>query len=134
MANTIKTMKEKLTTKQILLSIVAGIAVGFINGFLGAGGGMLVVPLLRLIFKQEPKVAHSTAVLVILPICAISGGAYLLGGSMNFNLLWSVAIGTFAGGVIGTFLLSKLRNNIITILFSLLMIGAGVFMIISSIF
>ena len=129
MVNTIKSMKQKLSKKQIALAIAAGVAVGFVNGFLGAGGGMLVVPLLRLIFQQQPKVAHSTAVLVILPICVISSIVYLVGGEIDINVLWPVALGTLIGGFAGTFLLSKLRNNIVTVLFSLLMFGAGCFMI-----
>lgn len=122
-------MGNKLTIGQIICSIVAGAFVGFINGFLGAGGGMLVVPCLRLIYKQNPKVAHSTAVLVILPVSLVSSIAYLYSGSINFNMLWQVGIGTFCGGLVGTFLLSKLKSNVITILFSLVMIGAGVFII-----
>ncbi len=125
-------MDKKLKVRQIIWSVVAGAFVGFINGFLGAGGGMLVVPLIRLIFKQEPRVAHSTAVLVILPICAVSSLVYILSGELVFDVLWPVAIGTFGGGLIGTFLLTKLKNNFITILFSLVMIGAGIFMIVKS--
>lgn len=123
---------KKVSKKQVLFSILAGVMVGFVNGFLGAGGGMLVVPLLRLIFKQSPKVAHSTAVLVILPICLVSGVVYLLSGTVQISVLWPVAIGTFCGGLIGTFLLCKLKNNVITILFSVVMIGAGIFIIIKS--
>lgn len=123
-------MENKLTAWQIVFAILAGLFVGFINGFLGAGGGMLVVPLLRLIFRQNPKVAHSTAVLVILPVCLVSSIAYLLGGHADYNMLWQVGIGTFAGGILGTFLLSKLKSDVITVLFSLVMIGAGAFMII----
>lgn len=124
-----KTMENKLTGWQIFGAILAGLFVGFVNGFLGSGGGMLVVPLLRLIFKQSPRVAHSTAVLVILPVSLVSSIAYLIGGHTGINMLWQVAIGTFGGGLIGTFLLSKLKGNVITILFSLVMIGAGIFII-----
>lgn len=124
--------KQKLNKKQVLFSVLAGIVVGFVNGFLGAGGGMLVVPLLRLIFKQSPKVAHSTAVLVVLPICLVSSIVYLISGTMQINVLWPVAVGTFCGGLLGTFLLCKLKNNVITILFSVVMIGAGIFIIIKS--
>lgn len=122
-------MDNKLKGWQIVCAILAGLFVGFVNGFLGSGGGMLVVPLLRLIFHQSPRVAHSTAVLVILPVSLVSSIAYLIGGHADINMLWQVAIGTFAGGLIGTFLLSKLKSNVITIMFSLVMIGAGIFII-----
>ena len=126
-------MNNKLSKKQVIGAVLAGVAVGFVNGFLGAGGGMLVVPLLRLIFKQKPKVAHATAVLIMFPICVVSSIIYLISGDITFSSVWPVAIGTFCGGFLGTFLLSKLKNNIITILFSLVMIGAGIFIIIKSV-
>lgn len=121
---------NKLTKSQIFFAILAGVFVGFINGFLGAGGGMLVVPLLRLIFKQSPKVAHSTAVLVILPVSLVSSIAYLVSGQMQFDILWPVMIGTVLGGLSGTFLLTKLKNTVIVLLFSLVMIGSGIFIIV----
>ena len=126
-------MKNKLSNKQVFGAIFAGIAVGFVNGFLGAGGGMLVVPLLRMIFKQSPRVAHATAVLIVFPICVVSSIIYLLNGNITFSSVLPVSIGTFCGGLLGTFLLSKLKNNIITILFSLVMIGAGVLIIVKSV-
>lgn len=121
----------KLNKKQIFGGIFAGIFVGFINGFLGAGGGMLVVPLLRLVYKQKPKIAHATAVLIVLPICVVSSIVYMVNSSVEWNILWQVLIGTILGGVAGTFLLCKLKNNVIVFLFSLVMIAAGLFMIIA---
>ncbi len=125
-------MKQKLTKLQIFGGMIAGVFVGFINGFLGAGGGMLVVPLLRLIYKQKPKVAHATAVLIVLPICIVSSVVYMCNSVVKWDLLWQVLIGTIIGGLIGTFLLCKLKNNFIVFLFSLVMIGAGLFMIIAN--
>ena len=126
-------MKKELTKAQIALAVLSGVGVGFINGFLGAGGGMLVVPVLKFILKKEPKVAHATAVLVMLPICVVSGVSYLLNGHMDYNSLWQVAIGTFFGGLFGTVLMSKLRSSFVVVLFSVVMIGAGIFMIVSSV-
>lgn len=120
---------KQLKTKQVVWAILSGVLVGVLNGFLGAGGGMLVVPILRLVFKQEPKVAHSTAVLTILPVSLISGIIYMLKKQIELSILLPVAVGTFLGGLIGTFLLSKLKNNAITMLFSLVMIIAGALMI-----
>ena len=66
---------------QVLLMILLGAAIGFINGFLGAGGGMLLVPLIIPLLKMDTKVAHATAILIILPICLVSGIIYSIKGS-----------------------------------------------------
>lgn len=118
---------------QVILLILLGIFVGFANGFLGAGGGMLLVPCAIAILKMDTKVAHATAILIILPICVASGIIYILKGGFDFNAFLPCIIGTLIGGVLGTFLLSKLKNDIITLIFSLVMISAGVIMIIKAV-
>ena len=52
-------------------------AVGFLNGLFGSGGGMLAVPLLEH-RGLPPDRAHATSLAVILPLTAVSAGAYLL--------------------------------------------------------
>lgn len=117
---------------QVLLLIGLGVLVGFANGFLGAGGGMLLVPCIIPILKLDTKVAHATAILIILPICIVSGIIYSIKGSFEFSVFLPCLIGTVVGGVLGTFILSKLKNDIITIIFSIVMIGAGVVMIVKA--
>ena len=110
---------------EVICLILLGVGVGFINGFLGAGGGMLLVPLIILILKLPTKVAHATAILIILPICVASGVAYIVNGAFSLKVFLPCLIGTIVGGVLGTFILSKLKNNVITAIFSVVMIAAG---------
>ena len=85
---------------QVVLLIALGLLVGFVNGFLGAGGGMLLVPCIIPILKMETKVAHATAILIILPISLVSGVIYALKGSFNFDIFLPCLIGTVVGGVL----------------------------------
>ena len=121
----------KINAKMILISIGAGLFVGFVNGFLGAGGGMILVPILTLLLGMESKVAHSTAVFVITPICLISGITYAFKGVVDWQIILPVAIGTLVGGITGTFLLKKLKNDVINIIFWCVMIFAGVWMLVA---
>lgn len=110
-------MKQKLY-------VFWGACAGFLNGLLGAGGGMIVVPILSK--KLNTKEAHATSVAVILPICVVSAILYICSGKVDFFdaipfLPWG-AIGSAAG----TFLLFRLNGKIIRKLFALLMIWAAV--------
>ena len=49
--------------------ILAGIGAGVINGLFGAGGGMVLVPLLTLLTDISDRNVFSTSVCMILPIC-----------------------------------------------------------------
>ena len=117
----------------MFLLILLGVGVGFINGFLGAGGGMLLVPLIVILLQMPTKVAHATAILIILPVCVVSGAVYILNGAFDFKVFMPCLIGTMLGGVIGTKILSKLKNDIITAIFSGVMIFAGAIMIVKAV-
>ena len=114
--------------KLVLFSILGGVFIGFINGFLGAGGGMLLVPFLTCVLKIEPRRAHATAIFIILPICLTSSVFYLVRGIFDFSCFLPSAIGTIIGGIIGSVLLCKLKNKVISGIFSFLLIGAGLYM------
>lgn len=114
--------------KMIAISIIGGVFIGFINGFLGAGGGMLLVPLLTNFLKLEAKRAHATAIFIILPVCVVSAIFYIIKGFFDISVFLPGAVGTIIGGVIGSLLLCKLKNNVITIIFSFLLVGAGLYM------
>lgn len=129
---------EKLPTKEvksfkisnILMLIFGGLLVGFLNGFFGGGGGMIVVPLLIWIGLAD-KQAHATAIFTILPISVASSIVYFLNNSIQFDNLAFTSLGFTIGGIFGALLLKKLNNNVIRILFSLIMIGVGIKIILS---
>ena len=52
--------------KKFVKSALTGIISGFINGFFGGGGGMIVVPMLINLLGFSPKQAHATSIAVIL--------------------------------------------------------------------
>lgn len=58
--------------KKHLGIIVAGICAGAVNGLFGAGGGMVLVPLLTWLTDLEEDSVFPTSVCIILPVCLVS--------------------------------------------------------------
>ena len=111
-----------------LLASVGGFLAGALNGLLGAGGGMIVVPMLQ---KSGLKAqnAHATSVSIILPICLISALFYLTSGRVAWGdaapyLLWGAV-----GSLIGAWILPRVKESFLRKLFGLLMIWAAVRML-----
>ena len=67
-------MKNKKNNKnfEILKLLLVGAVAGFVNGFFGAGGGLLIVPMLSLICGLDSKVAHATTLASVLLMCVSS--------------------------------------------------------------
>ena len=61
---------------------LAGAAAGLANGLFGAGGGMLLVPLLSGACGVEERKAFATALCVMTPLCLVSLGVYALSGTL----------------------------------------------------
>ncbi len=103
-----------------------GLAAGIINGLLGGGGGMIVVPGLALTLGLTAKKSHATALAVILPASVISACVLLFTFKNDWVLLSATTLGVSLGGVVGALLLKKLKNPAITKIFAALMLLAGV--------
>lgn len=103
-----------------------GLAAGIINGLLGGGGGMIVVPGLALTLGLTAKKSHATALAVILPASVISACILLFTFKNDWVLLSATTFGVSLGGVVGALLLKKLKNPAITKIFAVLMLLAGV--------
>ena len=112
--------------KEKILLALTGICTGIANGFFGGGGGMIVVPMLVFLLKREPRRAHATALLVILPISVISGFIYASFGKFSFPVGLPAGAGVIAGGIIGALLLKNISGSLLTKLFAAVMFVAGV--------
>lgn len=106
----------------------AGALVGIINILLGAGGGILAVPILKKNGLTQ-KQAQANAVAVILPLTIISFIIYIKKDYVNFfNALWIIPFSVF-GGLIGTFVFRKLSSAVLKRIFGAFMIWAGIRML-----
>lgn len=123
-----KTIYMNSKVKSTLI-LVGSVAVGFVSGFFGGGGGMLAVPLLEL-SGLDAKRAHATALMVILPICVISAAIYISSGYFDAKAVLCACIGVVMGGIVGAALLNKLNPTAISLIFALLMIAIGIKLVI----
>ena len=119
----------EIVGKNKIILVVLGCLAGFINGFLGGGGGVLVLAMLLAVVKLHQKNAQATALLVILPLTAVSAAVYIIQGSVDWTpTLWAM-LGVVLGGIAGALLLSKLKGNTAKIIFALVLVAGGIKML-----
>lgn len=125
--------KKKVLSKKtkFALTIILSAFVGALNGLFGGGGGMLVVPILTILCNLSEQKAHSSAILTILPLSITSGIIYLIRGDFVFSSGGWVSAGVILGGIIGTFVMKKLSNNTLAVIFYGVMIFAGISMLVT---
>ena len=104
--NTKEGMKNVSVGKRIVQSILCGIVIGFICGFVGAGGGMMMLLILTSVLGYELKTAVGTSVF-IMAFTALTGALshFRIGGVPDltvlifcvvFTLFWARVAARFA--------------------------------------
>ena len=104
------TTKENMNAvdgrKRVMQSVICGIVVGFICGFIGAGGGMMMLLILTSVLGYELKTAVGTSVF-IMAFTAFTGAVshFVIGGRPDLwclvfcvasTLLWARIAAKFA--------------------------------------
>ncbi len=83
---------------------IAGLAAGAVNGLFGAGGGMLLVPLLTKLTHIPEEQVFPSSVSIILPICVVSLLFHSSDGGLPLDKAWPYLLGSIAGGILAGFL------------------------------
>lgn len=108
-----------------LRKILTGAAVGLINGFFGALGGVAAVIMLEKM-GFDTKKAHAAAVGIIMPVSVVSLIFYFLNGKVDLSLTLKTVPFGVAGAAVGGLLLKKINPRILKGLFALLLIYSGI--------
>lgn len=101
-----ESMAQVSAKKRAVQSIICGVAIGFICGFVGAGGGMMMLLILTSVMGYELKTAVGTSVF-IMTFTALTGAVshFAIGGTPDvtvwilcivFTLLWARIAAVFA--------------------------------------
>lgn len=98
-----------------------GFAAGMLNGLLGAGGGMVVVPLLSALGCTGKK-SHATALAVIVPLSAVSAALYLWQRRFTFADALPWLPGSLVGAWLGSRLMPRLATGWLKLIFGGLML------------
>ena len=131
------------STQGVLFLLLTGALAGFINGLLGAGGGILLVYMLRRATRKLHQASTTTAVFdsrdvyanalcVTLPISIFSATQYALAKSLNLKAFAPMILPALLGGIVGGWLLDRIKPSFLKQLFAWLVLVSGILMIVRS--
>jgi len=87
-----ESMQSVSAKKRVVQSLVCGMLIGFICGFIGAGGGMMMLLILTTVLGYELKTAVGTSVF-IMAFTALTGAVphFAIGGTPDW-LVWTLCV------------------------------------------
>ncbi len=108
---------------------VVGVLGGFVSGFFGAGGGLIILPALIRILKLDEYKARGTTLATILIAILVSSIFYSKFNYFDFGMSLKIAIGGIIGGFIGAKVVEKFSRFWLSIIFDIFLLYVSLKMI-----
>ncbi len=126
------TVSRRAKTRFFLLLSI-GCGAGFLNGLLGAGGGILLVYALSAINPDKSPEGvrdnFAATIAAVLPVTLLSAILYAADGRMDFASVTPLIVPALLGGTAGAWLLGRINTNLLKKLFAVLVIYSGIRML-----
>ncbi|MDD6276170.1 MAG: sulfite exporter TauE/SafE family protein [Clostridia bacterium] len=127
----VMTTKEKMMSvsakKRIIQSVICGMIIGFICGFIGAGGGMMMLLILTSVLGYELKTAVGTSVF-IMAFTALTGAIshFSIGGSPDWLIMILCIVFTFVWAQIAAKIANKASPKTLNRATGIILVAIGV--------
>ena len=122
--------KRKINASKIALLALFSLLAGAMNGFLGTGGGIVLVYALGAITDNDKKDNFATTLCATIPMSLISLISYGSSGNIDTSLIKTLIFPAVVGGALGALLTDKIRTKYLSIFFALLVIYSGACMVV----
>jgi len=112
-----------MTIQTVLILVFIGLFAGIMSGFVGIGGGVIMVPALVFMLGLSQHTAQGTSLILMLPpIGILAVMNYYKAGEVNIPYGIIIAIAFVIGGYFGSKLALKLSPSIVKLVFGVLML------------
>ena len=112
----------------VAVSLIA-LTAGFLGALTGMGGGILIVPVLTLLFGVDIHYAVGASLISVIATSSGAAAAYVKEGFANIRLGLFFEIATTLGAVSGAALATKVSGNAIAIVFGIVLLNSAYLMI-----
>jgi uncharacterized membrane protein YfcA len=112
-----------------LLLLVTAVGAGFLGALLGLGGGIIIVPVLTLLFHVDIRYAIAASLISIVATSSGAAASYLKDSLTNLRLAVFLEIGTVSGAIVGFLISSYVKAQFLFLLFGVLLLFSALMML-----
>src|ERR1035441_3889991 len=96
---------------------IVSFAAGFLGSLTGLGGGVVLVPLLTLLFHVDIRYAIGASLVSVIATSSGAAAAYVKEGISNIRIGMFLEIATTAGALLGAFLATRIPTSALAVIF-----------------
>jgi uncharacterized membrane protein YfcA len=108
-----------------LLTWFGSLAAGFLGSLTGLGGGVILVPLLTLVFGVDIRYAIGASLVSVIATSSGAAAAYIKEGYSNIRVGMFLEIATTTGAICGAILVHVLPTAAIAVIFGLVLLQSA---------
>lgn len=109
-----------------IILFVAALVAGLLGSLTGLGGGVVIIPLLTVVFKVDIHYAIGASLISVIATSSGAAAAYVREGITNIRLGMFLELATTAGAIAGAWLAAYMSTSVIAIIFGVVLVISAV--------
>ena len=123
--------ETKLTRKQLLIGVGIGLIAGLASGYVGVGGGFIMVPLMLSLVGIAMRQASGTSLIAVMILAVPGVIEQALLGNINYAAGIAVVVGTVPGAVVGARLVRVVPERTLRFIFGGFLLVAAALLVVN---
>jgi uncharacterized protein len=108
------------------LLFITSVVAGFLGSLTGLGGGVVIVPVLALLFKVDIRYAIGASLVSVIATSSGAAVAYVREGLSNIRIGMFLEVATTLGALLGAYLTAKVSTHWIAMVFGIVLLYSAV--------
>ncbi len=109
-----------------LLLALGSVAAGFLGALTGLGGGVVLVPLLTLVFGVDLRYAIGASLVSVIATSSAAAASYVRDGYSNVRVGMFLEVATTIGAVVGAMIASLVPVSAVSIVFGVVLLWSAI--------
>ena len=107
------------------LIFLGALTAGLLGALTGLGGGIIIVPLLSLLFHVDIRYAIGTSLVSVIATSSGAAAAYVKEGYTNIRIGMVLEVATTIGAITGAFIAGIVSPNVVAVIFGLVLLHSA---------
>ena len=115
--------------RDYVFSLFIGAFAGLVSGYVGLGGGFIMVPLMVSLMNMPMKLTSGTSLIAIILIATPATIAQCMLGNVDFLIGIAVACGSIPGAAVGARLVRRVPERTLRFIFAAFLLAASILLV-----
>ncbi len=124
-------LAKLITKRNVVICATIGIAAGVMSGYVGVGGGFIMIPLFMQLLNLPLRLTSGTSLIAIMIIATSGTVLQAYYGNINWIAGIFVSIGSIPGAYFGSKLITKVPETVLRFIFSGFLIVAAALLVLN---